>query len=54
MSETRDMAVKALTQIESHERICAARWTTVRNVMVVILFKMGALIGILIWKLVLD
>jgi len=43
-------ATEALTKIESHEAICAERWGTVRNFMMVLAVKMVGVIALLAWQ----
>ncbi len=45
-------ATEALTRIEGHEAICAARWGTVRTLMVLLAVKMVGVIGLLAWQVV--
>ena len=43
---TRDIAVKALTHILMHERICAERWGTVKKIALGILGLLGTQVAI--------
>jgi hypothetical protein len=43
-------ATAALTKIESHEAICAARWASVQTFMVLLAVKMIGVIGLLTWQ----
>ena len=43
-------ATAALTKIESHEAICAARWGSVRTFMLLLAIKMIGVIGLLSWQ----
>lgn len=47
-------ATAALTKIESHEAICAARWGSVRSFMIVLAVKMIGVIGLLAWQVVMK
>ena len=39
-------ATAALTKIESHEAVCAARWGSMRSFMIVLAVKMIGVIGL--------
>lgn len=43
-------ATAALTKIESHEAVCAARWGSVRTFMILLAVKMIGVIGLLTWQ----
>lgn len=43
-------ATEALTKIESHEAVCAARWGSVRTFMILLVVKMIGVIGLLGWQ----
>jgi hypothetical protein len=53
-TETAQMALvkatAALTKIESHEAVCAARWGSVRTFMILLAIKMIGVIGLLTWQ----